>query len=134
MQQNLKARDAMTTTKAGSGGSTEEVLVRHWRDFQAGDVDAIIADYAADAVLISTMGTLKGHAQIREAFGSIFSHLFPPGASSFKMEKQVVEGETAYIVWSGSAPKFDVPFATDTFWIRDGKIAVQTFAAKMDKK
>jgi ketosteroid isomerase-like protein len=121
-------------TNAKAGGSTEEVLARHWRDFQAGDVEAIMADYAADAVLISTMGTLKGHAQIREAFGSIFSHLFPPGASTLKLEKQVVEGETAYIVWSGSAPKFDVPFATDTFWIRDGKIAVQTFAAKMDKK
>jgi ketosteroid isomerase-like protein len=121
-------------TNTNVGGSTEQVLARHWKDFQAGDVEAIIADYAADAVLISMMGTLKGHAQIREAFQSIFSHLFPPGASALKLEKQVIEGETAYIIWSGTAPKYDVPFATDTFWIRDGKIAIQTFAAKMDKK
>ena len=121
-------------TNANASGSPEQVLTRHWRDFQAGDVESIMADYASDAVLISTMGVLKGHQQIREAFVSIFSHLFPPGASALKLEKQIIEGETAYIVWSGSAPKFDVPFATDTFWIRNGKIAIQTFAAKMDKK
>ena len=121
-------------TNANAGGSPEQVLARHWRDFQAGDVESIMADYASDAVLISTMGVLKGPQQIREAFVSIFSHLFPPGASTLKLEKQIIEGETAYIVWSGSAPKFDVPFATDTFWIRNGKIVTQTFAAKMDKK
>jgi hypothetical protein len=124
----------MTNANVNAGGSPEQVLARHWRDFQAGDVESIMADYASDAVLISTMGVLKGHQQIREAFASIFSHLFPPGASTLKLEKQIIEGETAYIVWSGSAPKFDVPFATDTFWIRNGKIATQTFAAKMDKK
>lgn len=121
-------------TNANAGGSAEQVLARHWRDFQAGDVESIMSDYAADAVLISTMGVLKGHQQIREAFVSIFSHLFPPGASTLKLEKQIIEGETAFIVWSGNAPKFDVPFATDTFWIRNGKIVTQTFAAKMDKK
>lgn len=121
-------------TNANTGGSAEQVLARHWRDFQAGDVESIMSDYASDAVLISTMGVLKGHQQIREAFVSIFSHLFPPGASTLKMEKQIIEGETAYIVWSGTAPKFEVPFATDTFWIRNGKIVTQTFAAKMDKK
>jgi hypothetical protein len=67
-------------------------------------------------------------------FESIFSHLFPAGTSTLKLEKQTVEGELGFIIWSGSAPKYEVPFATDTFWIRDGKILVQTFAANMVKK
>jgi ketosteroid isomerase-like protein len=116
------------------GESTEQVLARHWRDFVAGDLESIMADYAQDALLVSAMGTMKGHPQIRLMFESIFSHLFPPGTSTLKLEKQSIEGEIGFIIWSGSAPKYEVPFATDTFWIRDGKIAVQTFAANMVKK
>jgi SnoaL-like domain len=116
------------------GESTEQVLARHWRDFVAGDLESIISDYAQDALLVSAMGTMKGHAQLRPMFESIFSHLFPPGTSTLKLEKQSIEGEIGFIIWSGSAPKYEVPFATDTFWIRDGKIAVQTFAANMVKK
>jgi ketosteroid isomerase-like protein len=116
------------------GGSTEQVLARHWRDFVAGDLESIMSDYAQDALLVSAMGTLKGHAQIRPMFESIFSHLFPPGTSTLKLEKQSIEGELGFIIWSGSAPKYEVPFATDTLWIRDGKISVQTFAANMIKK
>ena len=116
------------------GDSTEQVLARHWRDFVSGDLESIISDYAPDALLVSAMGTLKGHAQIRPMFESIFSHLFPPGTSTLKLEKQTIEGELAFIIWSASAPKYEVPFATDTLWIREGKIAVQTFAANMVKK
>ena len=36
--------------------------------------------------------------------------------------KQVVEGEIAYILWSGSSPHYKAPLATDTFVMRDGKI------------
>ena len=121
-------------TNADAVAETEKVLTRHWRDFVAGDLESIMADYAADALLVSAMGALKGHAQIRPMFESIFSHLFPAGTSTLKLEKQTVEGELGFIIWSGSAPKYEVPFATDTFWIRDGKILVQTFAANMVKK
>jgi ketosteroid isomerase-like protein len=121
-------------TNENAGAETEKVLARHWRDFVAGDLESIMADYAQDAILLSAMGTLKGHAQIRPMFESIFSHLFPKGTSTLKLEKQSVEGELGFIVWSGSAPKYEVPFATDTFWIREGKIATQTFAANMVKK
>jgi hypothetical protein len=100
----------------------------------AGNLESIMADYAADALLVSAMGTLKGHAQIRPMFESILSNMFPAGTSTLKLEKQTVEGELGFIIWSGSAPKYEVPFATDTFWIRDGKILVQTFAANMVKK
>jgi hypothetical protein len=124
--------DRMPNTNAGQ--STEEVLTRHWRDFRAGDIESIMSDYAPDAVLVSAMGTLKGHAQIRAAFESIFVHLFPAGTSTLKLEKQSFEAELGFIIWSGTAPNYDVPFATDTFWVRDGKISVQTFAAQMIKK
>ena len=57
---------------------TEKTLLRHWHAFGAGDIEAIMADYADDAVLITPDGALKGHAQIRSLFAQIFANMFPP--------------------------------------------------------
>src|ERR1700689_5771687 len=105
----------MTNSVAGSGGSTEEVLARHWRDFQAGDVESILKDYAPEAMVITPNGTRKGVGQIREAFKTMFSEIMPGNTSTSKWEKQVVEGEVAFIVWSGSSGTYKIPFATDIF-------------------
>ena len=124
----------MTNSVAGSGGSTEEVLARHWRDFQAGDVESILKDYAPDAMVITPNGTRKGVAEIRAAFTTMFTDIMPAKSSTSKLEKKVVEGELAFIVWSGSSDKYKISFATDTFLIRGGKIVAQTFAPVMEKK
>ncbi|HET8564464.1 MAG TPA: nuclear transport factor 2 family protein [Candidatus Binatia bacterium] len=113
---------------------TGKILLRHWQAFGAGDIEAIMADYAGDALLITPDGTLKGQAQIRSLFAQIFTNMFPPASSSLKLAKQVVEGEMAYILWSGSSPLYNASFATDTFVIRDGKIVAQTFAAQLEAK
>jgi len=60
--------------------------------------EEIMADYADDAILITTEGTLKGKAQIRSLFERIFDEMFPPASSSLNLAKQVVEGEIAYIL------------------------------------
>lgn len=46
----------------------------------------------------------------------------------------VIDNELAFIVWNGDSPVFDVPFATDTFVIVDGKIQKQTFAGVLNPK
>lgn len=123
-----------TQTKAGSGGTTKEVLDRHWRDFLAGDVEEILKDYAAEAFVITPNGTRRGLGEIREAFQALFAGVMPPGTSSAKLSKEEIVGEMAFIVWSGSSEKYNISFATDTFLIRGGKIVAQTFAAVMEKK
>ncbi len=45
--------------------------------------------------------------------------------ASFQITKQEVIGEIAYIAWKAEPA---VPLGTDTFVVRDGKIAYQTFA------
>jgi hypothetical protein len=47
------------------------------------------------------------------------------------MLKQVIEGEIAYIAWTFESEKVSIPFGSNTFVIRDGKIVTQTFAAQM---
>ena len=71
--------------------------------------------------------------QISAARSAVVTEIIPPG-SDFQMSKQAVEGEVAYIVWSASSPKYDVPLGTDTFIVRDGKIMFQTFAGQIIPK
>jgi len=61
-----------------NSAQTEKTLLRHWQAFGAGDVDAIMADYAKDAVLITPEGTLKGQTQIRSLFTRILRTCFHP--------------------------------------------------------
>src|SRR5206468_10741585 len=94
----------------GHTEQTGKILLHHWQAFGAGDVEAIMADYAKDAVLISADGPLKGHAQIRSMFEKVFANMFPPNSTSLNLAKQVVEGEIAYILWSGSSSLYDAAF------------------------
>ena len=50
------------------------------------------------------------------------------------MQKQIIEGEVAYIVWTAETADNVYELATDTFLIRNGKIAVQSFTAKVTPK
>jgi len=50
------------------------------------------------------------------------------------MDASHVEGEVAYIVWHANCASAEVALGTDTFVVRDGKITVQTFAAKINPK
>ena len=45
-----------------------------------------------------------------------------------------VEGEYAYIVWSGETPDNIYELGTDTFVVREGKIVAQSFASKITPK
>jgi hypothetical protein len=55
-----------------------------------------------------------------------------PVSTSVRLSKQIVEGEIAYILWPGSSAPYSALLATDTFVMRDGKIAAQTFAAQLE--
>src|SRR5215470_15159464 len=72
---------------AGRSAQTEQALLHHLQAFEAGDVEAIMADYSEDAVCITPDGTLTGHAQIRSLFEQMFA-MFPRASSSLTLAKQ----------------------------------------------
>lgn len=111
---------------------TEETLNNHIYAFAQGDIDAIIADYAEESIFFTPEGTLHGKAEIRRLFEQLLAD-FPPG-SEVEITQQLIEGETAYVVWNGESQKLKIPFATDTLLIREGKIVIQTFAAQIEAK
>lgn len=113
--------------------STEDVLDHHLEAFGAGDLRGILQDYTNESIIITPDGVLRGPDQITPLFQAFLSEFAKPGAS-FAMRQRMIEGETAYIVWSAETADNVYEFATYTFWIHDGKILTQTFAAKTDPK
>ena len=50
------------------------------------------------------------------------------------MRQQAIEDDDAYIVWSAETAANVYEIGTDTFVIRNGKLVMQTFAAKITSK
>lgn len=111
---------------------TRQVLDHHLHALGSGQVDEILKDYGEDSVLVTADGALKGRDEIRAAFEGFVAGLFKPGTYEFTMDALHIEGEVAYIVWHAKCTGLNVAFASDTLIVRDGKIAMQTFAAKME--
>ena len=101
--------------------------------FDEGDMDAVMSDYATDAVLLTPEGPKYGHGEIRPALEWFLKNILAT-ATDFTMIQQTVEGEVAYIAWSAESPRYRIPSSTDTFIVRNGKIVVQTMAAKVEEK
>ena len=113
--------------------STESVLAHHLESIGAGDVEAILADYTDASVLFTPDGVLRGLDQLRELFTAFTTQLLPPG-SAFTLHQQLIDGESAYIVWEGESDAVVFRYGTDTFWIHDDKILTQSFAALIEPK
>ena len=113
--------------------STQEILHNHLHSFGQGDLDGILSDYAPDAILFTQDGPLKGRDAIRPLFVAMLAEFGKPGAR-FSLHQQSVEGDYAYIVWTAETADNIYELATDTFHIRGGKIAAQSFASNAVRK
>ena len=107
--------------------STSKVLDHHWQAFVANDLEAVMADYTDESILITPDKTFKGLQEIRDNFVFAFT-IFPKGKSTLKLRKSIVQQEVGYITWEATTPKTKKSFNTDTFIIHDGKIVRQTYA------
>jgi ketosteroid isomerase-like protein len=113
--------------------STQEVLDHHLKCFGQGDLQGILSDYAAGAVLFTPSGPLNG-ADARKAFyQQVFAEFGMPG-TTFSMKLQSVEGDYAYLLWMAETADNVYELGTDTFVVSGGKIVLQSFAAKVTPK
>lgn len=105
--------------------ATARVLAHHLAAFADG-VPAILSDYAEHAVVITPDGVHHGPVQISGFFDAFLRGVSPAFWEAFRIDRQIVEGEVAYLVWS--APPF-MAMATDTLVVRDGRIVIQSFTS-----
>jgi hypothetical protein len=110
----------------GSHAAAAALLQRHLNAFLQNDLDAVVADYAHDTVLVTPDAVYEGPERIRVFFRG-FMQQFPKGASSLALDRTSFHGDLVYFTWHGKTPTLEVPFATDTMVLRGGRIAQQTF-------
>jgi hypothetical protein len=106
---------------------TRAVLDHHIQALGEG-FDALLSDYAEDAVVFTPNGPVHGPVAIRAFFEAFFASLPPDLLPALKIIRQDVDGEIAYQNWTAEPY---VPLGTDTFVVRDGQIKVQTWSAYM---
>jgi hypothetical protein len=105
--------------------TTQEVFDRHLRHQLDGDLDAILSDYAKDAVAATPDGIGSGHDYIRKVYERVL-----PLLGSMELTPSVHrEGEVIYLTFRGHRDGKDELAGTDTFVIRDGLIQAHTFYA-----
>jgi len=113
--------------------STKDVLEHHTKALRKGDLNAVLADYASDAVFFTKDGVFKGRDAIKSFFAAIISEFSKPGTKVNRTQQQI-DGDYAYIVWTAETGENLYEIATDTFVVREGKIVAQSFTAKVTPK
>tara|TARA_B100000315_G_scaffold203564_1_gene196625 strand:+ start:161 stop:484 length:324 start_codon:yes stop_codon:yes gene_type:complete len=101
------------------------VLNHHLHAFSVG-VDEIMKDYTEESVLFTPDGILEGMDAIREFFDKFVASLTPEDWNEFELMRKDTKGDFAYITWKIG---IKVPLGTDTYWVRNGKIQMQSYAS-----
>jgi SnoaL-like domain len=78
-------------------------------------------------------GPLRGPEAMRPLFRALITEFGKPGAR-FSLKRQTVEGDYGYILWTAETADNVYEVATDTFVVRDGKIAAPSFTGKIVPK
>src|SRR5207247_9762324 len=113
--------------------TTEYVLNHHLQCFGARHLASILSDYTAGVVLFTPTVVLPRPGEMRTLFMPMFAEFAKPG-TTFDLVRKDVRGETAFILWKAETADNLYEFCSDTFLVRDGKIAAQTFAGKITPK
>lgn len=101
-----------------STDETKAVLDHHTVALEGGDLDDIMSDYTEDSVFISNLGgVMKGLDAIRGVFAMTVG-----GMAGYEAGIEHVDGDIAFVTWKAEG----IALGTDTFVVRDGKIAAQT--------
>jgi hypothetical protein len=105
--------------------TTRDVYDCHMSHELDGDLDAILSDYAPDAIIATPDGIGSGHDYIRASYERVL-----PLISSLELTSSIqVLGEVLYLTFRAHRNGRDELIGTDTFVIRDGLIQMHTFHA-----
>lgn len=101
-----------------------DIVARHNAAVARSDVEAMMADYADDAIVLEAGQAIQGKAAIRALLTRMFpapaAGAAPSGAAAMKITRRWAEGDIGFFTWELPTIK-----GTDEFLVRGGKIAVQ---------
>lgn len=108
---------------------TKKVIDDHLADFGSGNIDAILANYTDDSVVIVPGKVLRGPEALRPMFEELVAEFSAPGVT-FELLNEDIAGNMLMLVFKAKTGKGVIELGTDTFVVRDGKIAQQTIVKK----
>ncbi len=112
---------------------TKRVWQHHIEAWDAADLDAIMADYSEDSILILNNTVKRGIEPVRSVFANLFD-LFGKGQNI--IDPEVIEEEAIYITWhfTPEAEGGTCYDGTDSFVLQDSIIKYQTIASLLYEK
>jgi hypothetical protein len=111
------------------GRTPQEIFERHFADVGAGDLDAVVADFTEDAVVLTTGLAVQGRAAIREFFAAALGG-FPE--ARFTVDSTVFARDALLLTWSATSPAGTITGAVDTFVFTEDHIRLQTTAFRVE--
>jgi hypothetical protein len=115
-----------TTGPVNAGGAseaTETVWQRHLQSALAGDIDAMLADFSEESVIITREGPIRGEHAIRGFFEAFLAGSTPEANATVVVNSEIVEDRMVFFNFTVGAEKRTF---SDTALIEDGKIKVLT--------
>jgi hypothetical protein len=100
----------------------EEVFAHHVQSLGAEDLEAILADYTQDSILIVNKNVYRGVDGARQVFTQLISDL--PHAA-WQLDT-VYADDVLYLEWSATGGGRKAEHSIDTFIFQDGMCRVQT--------
>jgi len=113
--------------KRDHSAATEKVLMHHLESFGKYDIDELMKDYCEHSVVLVGKDKYTGLKEIRAMLEHFITTVIPQG-SPFEIGSLQVSNKIAYTTWRSSSKTHLFPLGSDTYYIRHGKILVQTVA------
>jgi ketosteroid isomerase-like protein len=107
-------------------GTTETVFAHHLQAVRDRNIEAIVEDYAEDAIIMTPDGIFRGLEQTRMIFTNSINNLPADVLANLQVDRLDIDGEFVYLLWSSGSV---IQSATDTLCVRDGKIIMQSMFA-----
>ena len=117
----------------GSNLTAESVIQHHLQALEKNELEELLNDYTEQSELWTQNGIIAGLENISSFFSYAFT-LLPKDKSSLEIKKLIAKGDKVYIVWTADSPVMNVPFATDCFEVKEGKITWQSIAFQTVEK
>ncbi|MFM8524925.1 MAG: nuclear transport factor 2 family protein [Cyanobacteriota bacterium] len=103
---------------------TQAVLNRNGAAFASGDLEAILTNYAEDAVMVRPGRIYRGHEELRQMFAEVFANM--EGLTSSITSVTVAEG-IALMTWTATSAGGRIRQGVDNYVIADDRIVAQSY-------
>jgi hypothetical protein len=99
-----------------------QIVDRHVAAFKRGDVPALVADYADDAVVVTKpTGVVRGKDSIGRTYASILKDVFPPDQPCSTLMRPLLPGRLHYCIGVRRRPLCSRSVHSTLLWYAMGK-------------